>query len=687
MARDTEDNFQVTKGFASYVSKPEITDLNPKYLTRGSKNVIIDYAQRVVSRNGYTLFGAAGTGSGVKGSYEWNTSTAKQFPMRSNDDVIKFYWNGAWNTLMTGLPSPYLEFAKIWDNTEKIDVLLWVLGSTNTYKWSGGATTVRSSTATTLTKQGVLVEATIAFTASPTPGTVAATITDSAANFVLAGFVAGDVLTVTGSTSNNRNFTIGSVVADTITLVMSDTLVTEIAGPSITVHTGEPTWARSRFLTTGTRKILYNGVEYAYTGGESTATLTGLTAFPAVTPGDAVWQTVVILANSGDIDAQFRQDLIGVQQNQLILASTQSQQIYVSSTTDYTDFALVTPRIPGSPAKLTMDNYCTCIVSVDNADGTPSALMFGGGTSDFFRLSYYLSQDNANELVRMTKLKTASGAGPIAKSAIGAIKNTTAYISHEPSLETLGAVQNVDGRQNTPISDDIKDDFDSYNFTNSHVKYWRRNIFIALPSHGIVLIYDLQRRLWQPPQTLPVARFAIINDELYGHSNVTDETYKLFDGTNDNGAPITQVARFAYNNGGRRDRIKNMSEYWTDGYITVNGILTMRQNFGYGGSEGQKVMTIRGNDPDIVDPQTGSTIGDEPLGVNPLGGAAFASISGLPGVSATLKRFYQADTMNLVDYVEQYVEYTMSDIDAQFAIVAHGSNQIDAGTSIISHKK
>lgn len=684
-----EESYKTTIGFKSYVSKPEITALDPRYLVKGTKNMLIDYAQRVISRNGYTIFGASGSSTGTKiiSSFDWDTSTGRQFPIRVWGNTIDFYWNNTWNTLKTGLSSADFQFAKIWDNTEKIDVLLGVNGETNTQKWSGGATKVASSTGITLTKQGVLTaKTTIAFVAG-TPGSVAATITDSANGFVTAGFAAGDILHVTGSTANNRNFTIGSVTAGVITLIMSETLVSEASGSAITLHNGEPTWASARFLTTGTRKVNIAGTEYAYTGGEATDTLTGLVGVPAVVAGDPVWQPIVVLANPGAIPASFKQDLIGVQLNQVVYASTKNQEIYGSSNVDYTNFTLTSPRVPGDPFKIVMDNYCTCIVPTDNQAQTSTSLLFGGGTSEFFKLTFYLSQDNANELVRMIKLKTAIGSGLISKSAICSIKNATAYISREPTLDILGYLENVEGASNIPISDPIKDDFDSYDFTNAHMKYFRRAIYIALPAQGVVLIYDLQRKLWQPPQTLPVSRFAIIADALYGHSSIKNETYKLFDGSDDNGVQIAQVARFAYNNGGRRDRVKNMSEYWTDGYITANGTLMRLQALGYDGFAGKKNTSILGSDTDIVVRTTGSTLGDEPLGSTPIGGASISPLAGIPSQAGELLRFYQSDTMDLIDYFESYVEYTMNTLGGQFAIVSHGSNQWDAGTSPIKHKK
>lgn len=769
-----ENDFKLTKGFKGYVSKAEITDLSPNYLVSGSKNVLVDDANRIISRNGYTLYNQARTAgsTGIKSGYGWITSTAASYDIRVHDGKVEFDYSSTYNLLLSGLKTSTVMFDKIWDSTELLDMLIFVTGETQYYKWSGGATKVSSSTGTTVKKQGVLTAQTnIAFVAGTT-GTVAATITDAGSRFVTEGFAAGDTLTVTGSVSNNKVFTIGSVIAGTITLIMSDVLVTEAAGASVTIHNGSPTWATSRFLTTnktlgtvtmttatpavatfashglitgsqivfttsgalptgvtvgqvyyviaagltantfefsatlngaaintsgtqsGThtlttyiRKISYNGTEYAYTGGETTDTLTGLVGFPSVTAGDKIWQTVITIPNPSGMSASYKSDYIGIQFNQLILGSASSQIVYGSSTTDYTNFTLTVPRVPAGPFQVTLDNYCTGIIPRDNSNFTDASLVIGAGKDSFFKFVFIMSADNSSEIVRVSKLKTATGAGIISRNGITSIKNAIAYISNEPSFEILGNVENTEGAQNVPISDVIKNDFDTYNFTGVDIKYWKRNVYIALPAEGIFLIYDLQRQLWQPPQEAPIGKWTIINGLLYGHSSVVNETYKMFTGTNDNGIFINQVARFAYNNGGRRDRLKNMSEYWTDGYITPNGVLNMLQYLGFNGSKARKAMTISGSDTNIAIPLDASPLGDDSLGSNPLGGATLSSIPSLPGTSASFLRFYQDNTMTLVDYTESFVEYSMTTKDGQFAIVAHGANFWDAGTSLNKNMK
>lgn len=698
-AQEEEENFGLTQLFASYVNKPEITALSPSYLVRGSKNVLIDYAQRVISRNGYELYRQANTGAGgIKGSYEWETSTGTELPLRSFDHTLQFDWNGTFNTLLTGLRTSVMEFAKVLDYNEQQDVLLFVLGEPSMRRWSGGVSLVRASTGTTLTKAGVLTATPLMSFVAGDGVNIAPTILDFASRFLDAQFAAGDILSVTGSTGNSSNFTIGSVTAGVITLIMSDVLVTEAAGPAITLYnqTG-PTWKSARFFSTiSGRALTYNGISYTYTGGESTDTLTGLTAFPTVTAGQAVWQTPDTINLPSAITTPFPAfypDLIGVQLNIVSLASTKSQMTFGSKSDDYTNFTLTIPRAPGDPyAQPLTSGPATCIVPVNSTAQTldiMNTLIFGSGIDSFDQIDFKMSQDNSEELLRIIRYKTAKGAGVISKGAICPIKDATVYISNEPAMDFLspGSLDSATKERQAPISDAIKNDFDVYNFVGCHVIYHKRSIYVALPAEGLVLIYDMMRNLWQPPQTMPISRLAVVNDQLIGHSSLTNESYSLFVGTDDNGIYIPQRARFAYNNGGTRMRLKNMTEYWSDGYITANGELTMMLGFGFNGQEGVKSMSILGNDTSIAQSVDASPLGNEPLGDVPFGGDAFGEIIGLPGADVPLMRFYQIDTLARIDYMEHFVEYQMDTLGGQFAIVAHGSNQFDAGTVAVTHKK
>jgi hypothetical protein len=84
-----------------------------------------------------------------------------------------------------------------------------------------------------------IVASTISFTHNAES---ADTINDSESGFVTAGFVVGDKITVTGTTNNNGDYTIDSVVAGTITLISTDDLTTEVAGVEFTIVADCKNW-------------------------------------------------------------------------------------------------------------------------------------------------------------------------------------------------------------------------------------------------------------------------------------------------------------------------------------------------------------------------------------------------------------------------------------------------------------
>jgi hypothetical protein len=74
-----------------------------------------------------------------------------------------------------------------------------------------------------------LITNTIAFVSGTT-----ATITDSASSFVTSGFIAGDYK-ISGSSSNDKIVTVGTVAAGTLTLATGETLNNEDAGDAIVI--------------------------------------------------------------------------------------------------------------------------------------------------------------------------------------------------------------------------------------------------------------------------------------------------------------------------------------------------------------------------------------------------------------------------------------------------------------------
>jgi hypothetical protein len=444
---------------------------------------------------------------------------------------------------------------------------------------------------------------------------------------------------------------------------------------SATVNTivkeGSTSWAEEGFLTSGTRKVIIEGIEYTYTGGESTTTLTGVTPDPTLgghTAGDVAIQATRVQANSAitstnvSVPADFANDLIEVINNQIYLGSLTSRAVYVSQVNSKSNFSKSSPRLPAEGEKITLDGTPTAFVVQEDV------MYISAGQEQWYTVASTLSSDLTKESLTVKRLTTSTQQAARSQGAVAKIKNSIVFISNEPTLDTLGRVEQITTPQAKPLSDPIKNDFDNYDFTNCHLKYFKNNLYIALPVEGIVLIRNLEKGFWEAPQILPVRRFAVIGNELYGHSSATAETYKLFTGYNDNTLPIDAVATFSYQNFGERVKLKNFTEHYSEGYITENTDLTLTINYDYQGFTQITEKTIEGDDSAILfgTPDTDTSLGTESLGSEPLGGGGSDEEEVLP------PKFRVISTMTKQDFYEVQFQYSSYGIDQQWELLAFG---------------
>lgn len=653
-----------------YVNNTEITNLDGQYLVKGSRNCLISNKDRVDSRRGMTLIGGEKTkNKGTKSSYDWYTSTGLWRNIKINDKIMYVWYKDAFIPFKTGLSSDKLNFVPWWDTAESIDRLLFVDGSDAIYSWSGAITEVASVTTNTITKSKYLSGTTYAFVDG---GASDDTITDSANGFSSALFVAGDTIRVLGSASNDGEYTIKSVTAGTLTLSEEDSLTSELAGSAITIREApQGTFAEARFMITGTRTVFIDGTEYAYTGGEGTGTLTGVTPDPlagGVVAGDTAIQGVKT-DNPTDLDT-FQCNLISVTNNYVFVGSLTSRTVYMSKSTDFTNFSYTSPlRLVTEGFEFQFDSSPTAFEPNENG------MWISGGYSDWYAITFELTADHAGETVRINKFKTATGQSAVNQGCIVNGKNGAMFISNEKTFDFLGKVKNQQSYQAEAISDPIKDDMKNYDFTNAQGVYFERQAFILLPEEGIILIYDDEQgnKYWQPPQYMDLRRLSLIDVDgdgklyLCGHSNSSDETYKLFDGYSDNLLPYTVIMAFGYDNFGARFDLKQFDELATELYISPNTIVTRQVNLDYLGSSGIQEHTIDGSDTAITFGVAEDVhLGSDYLGYNPFG----SSLEELSGY----KKARIIHTTVATDFFErQNIFYSQSD-GVRFSVLAYAEN-------------
>lgn len=455
--------------------------------------------------------------------------------------------------------------------------------------------------------------------------------------------------------------------------------VTTIASTTATTITksGTDSWLDAGFYSAGNKSIVINGTTYTYTSGESTTTLTGLSGDPTgEANGSIVHQSVVTTANSAmtGITSTFTNGLIQVMNNQIFLSSLKSSVMWVSKVNSYTDYSSSTPRQTGEGGSLILDQNLVAF----NVQGDQTAPTMYVSTQDIWYKITFTSFTSvvgpSGETLGAVPIKTGKRQGAQSQACVSNMKNNTITISNEPTIDLIGVMENyLTQIQTQNISDPIKLDVDAYNFTDASIFYYRYNIYVAVPKEGLVLVYNLNTKSWESPQTLPISRFYIVNGELYGHSYNTFESYKLFTGYADRvypgftGFPIAAVWKFSYQNYGMRNVYKKATKMYVEGYINTNTELTASITYELDGCATTKTFTMSGSNGQFVClPTTQGSLGKESLGKSKLGGAGSTSITGLP------PKFRWVPTFTNTDFFECSIEFSVLGTNNRAEILAFG---------------
>lgn len=671
-----------------YRNREDITNLPPGVLVKGSQNVLTNVSERIGVRKGYTLYGQSSTvAGGVLGVYDWlpsNLSDRGERHVRSgglttagNDGVLQYWYKDSagvvsWRDLMTGLINTNLNFTEYWDTTELSTLLLFVMGDTNLYEWSGAYGTI----ATTSNAAGVIS----VLNSVPTAGGT--------------GYTVGDILTITtgGTGATARVLTLGgSGAVATVALVTPGTGYTTggskaTTGGSGTSATLDITTVVTGFITlNGTQtpselgfyetsgnsakfKLVAGGITYTYTAIVGNY-FVGISPDPtAITANAIIHQAVYINPNSSltAFPANFTNNLISSLDNQVYIGSFTNNSVYISKTNDYKNYSFTTPtRLPHEGAVVILDSAPVGLIPQQ------TTMYMTAGLSLWYTTQLILGSDQTTETFQVQRLKTTAQEAAQSQALIGKIKNKVVFISNEPTMDELGLIEGINNYpQTVNISDPIKLDFDVYDFTDGSVFYFQYFIYIAIPRSGVTRIYNMVTKNWEAPQTFPFARFSIIEGELYAHDYSVLQSYKLFDGYNDNGHPILAQAVFSYENGGNPPGLKSMNAYYVEGYINPNTTLNLRITYETDGNATITNYYLNGSDTQFVARlMDDSSLGKTSLGKNSLGGRfTNQNPAGLP------PKFRWVPTFPRKDHFEYQPSFISSGIDNRWEILRFGGN-------------
>lgn len=606
-SKETEYNL-VSEYKLGYRNREDITNLPSGVLVAGSQNVLTNVADRVAIRQGFTLDGQSSTNvGGFPASYDWQRHTGDERNLRAGQLTTSN--NGVLQCRYVATAGDYYN-----GTTFTADQVYWI--------------------------------------------TLKSAMTSVALNFSefwdFTTEKAGFLLWVDGS-SNIYEW------SGVITTLAS-------AGAATITKTGTSTWAEIGVYTAGTRKVTINGTEYTYTGGETTTTLTGVTPTPvAETVQSVIFQTIRVTANSAmtSIPATFANALIANNYNNIYIGSLTDSTVYVSKINNYKDYSFATPRVVGEGALWTLDNPPIGFISQEDN------LYITAGKDFWYQEKRTLSSDLTKESLEFKRLKTGSKQGAKSQAMITKMKNQVVFISNEPTMDELGRVEQILGTpQSMNMSDSIKLDFDSYDFTDASVFYFKYFIYVAIPRHNTIRMFNIVKGYWEAPQILPIGRFSVIDGELYGHGYSISETYKMFDGYTDNGKSMEAIAMFSFMNYETRTALKSFNKFFTEGYIDSNTTLTLGIQYDINGCSTVTSYDIIGNDSQLV--CLGGATDDSSLGKISLGKRSLGGSSTFSSSTATPPKFRWIQTFPQIDFFEYQPSFSSIGIGQRWEILAWG---------------
>lgn len=437
---------------------------------------------------------------------------------------------------------------------------------------------------------------------------------------------------------------------------------------------GTSTWTEEGFYVsiTGSPSVVIGTTSFVYTGGTGTTTLTGVTPDPTgygFAAGALVYQGVKQTPVSS-VTALVASSvmLIGCLDNQVYYGTDNSNNWFVSKINNYKDCSFTAGgRLIGEGARGSLGSPIVGFIPQEDK------MYASAGKDEWYQSVATLSSDNKAEAFSFARLKTAALQAAQSQAFMGKDKNSVIFVSNEPVVSSLGPVADIlQSPQIVDVSYPIINDMNQYDFTDGSIYYWKNFVFVAVPKHSLVRIYNMtdpKYQYWEAPVMYPISRFYEVGGNLYGHSYLVSESYKLFQGYNFKGNVIDARAVFAYNQYGSRFATKSFNEFYYEGRMTQNGTLNLNLNYETDGFQTSKTFPLKGDSKWVAITGgvngLGNSLGKSPLGKQPLGG-----MLGSPSLEPP--KFRKIKTMIRTSFYEQQTGFSSVEKDFDWSIICFG---------------
>lgn len=629
--------FNLVQNFLTYATKPDPSNTDRRFLIKNSRNMLINDAEKVRTRMGYTIFGATGVSQvPIVSSFEWEDSSEDEWPLRSQWSILEVYLgtvNGRvinnWVTLASAFTSVAFVFDTYWDDTQKIDQLIFCNGTVNEYRWSGGNATLLALTPTTIQTEG---GGTFAGRRFLTTGTRSVRIQDASGVWHSATVTSGEATDTLITTTDLTAFTfnVGAPILQDIqtdsslTGVDADFLIDILKVVNNQVNIGSRS-SRNIFVSKDTDTTDYSFSTPRITGEGAAFTL------------DQTCRAIRV----------FQQYIIYFTRDYLYRVSFTSITVGTQLAESADIFRLKTAKKQGAI-------HHDLTAEVDNG------IAYVSVGQELLFISDVATQNQP----------LITSYSDIIKPDFDAINFTGGHLSLQKNriyialpMESLSYI--LETRTGTDDSGQV-----------------------------------YARRFWQVPQIYPFSRIANIDGDVYAHSSVASESYMLYQGLRDrvdltkdldknNGYPILHRLYLAYYTTAQltklksvsREELKHTDEIYNEGGITPVTVVSATYIFEQDKGETSIITkTIDGASKNTIYAlPPAPALGDSSLGAGSLSG---------DNIEEELPRFRRIHPINPKKFFHMEARFESDELDQQWEMLAHGpSLDIDAATYAIGIKE
>lgn len=416
--------------------------------------------------------------------------------------------------------------------------------------------------------------------------------------------------------------------------------IIDSAGANTLTKTGG-TWTASNFYSTGTRSVIIAGVEYAYTGGEGTTTLTGVTPNPngVVTAGQLAVQSprLVSFTNGPDVSK-----VIMAHDGRLHARSDVKKSVWRYSK---------------------LDNPDDWTTGSSDGDGGTKDIEYGGPLVTYAKLNQtilafknriiktlnFVQTGDKVDVPRYTTLVPADDKG----TTLGAVnqKSTFAtpfgvvFTTPDKRMILLTGITANDQPQYLILSDLIQPIFDrgihddAAGICVDNVVYYAFKSSIDSTYNDVVIRGDMTRQSidsmgrtipirwdapiigWNVKDWTAIYNPAIGKNEVHWHSALNSNSYKVIPEKVDNTGPYECSIRTWAETFDQPTRQKLVDRVWAEVHMSENTNVLLTILYDENGVTGQEEHILDGDSAKNVFLNTVYN----PFGLNPFGSQVFGS--------------------------------------------------------------